>query len=88
MLPDPSVSVGIVMSGKCVAGGSVIVVVSPLISRMEDQCRRFLILRRRLSDLQQSYTANACWKSVLNVGIDTCAEDYPWPYPKINVFFL
>ena len=23
MLPDPSVSVGIVMSGKCVAGGSV-----------------------------------------------------------------
>ena len=38
-MPDPSVSVGIVVSGKCVAGGSVLVVVSPLISRMEDQCK-------------------------------------------------
>ena len=36
----PSVSVGIVMPGKYVAGGSVIVVVSPLISRMEDQCSK------------------------------------------------
>ena len=42
VLPDPSVSVGIVMSGKYmyVAGGSVIVVVSPLISRMEDKCSK------------------------------------------------
>ena len=40
IFPDPSVSVGIVMSGKCVADGSVIVVVSPLISRMEDQCNK------------------------------------------------
>ena len=36
VLPDPSV----LMSGKCDAGGSVIVVVSPLILRMEDQCSK------------------------------------------------
>ena len=40
MLPDPSILVGIVMSGKSVAVGSVIVVVSPLISRMKDQCSK------------------------------------------------
>ena len=34
MKPD---SVEIIVSGKCVAGGSVIVDVSPLILRMEDQ---------------------------------------------------
>ena len=38
MLPDPSVLKKIIMSGKCVAGSSVIVVVSTFLSQMEDQC--------------------------------------------------
>ena len=40
MLPDSSVCFEQRMSGKSAAGGSAIVVVSPLISRIDDQCSK------------------------------------------------
>ena len=40
MLPDSSVCFEQRISGKSVAGGSAIVAVSPLISRIEDQCSK------------------------------------------------
>ena len=40
MLPDSSVCFEQRMSGESVAGGSAIVVVSPVISQLEDQCSK------------------------------------------------